>query len=159
LISHWRHLLLAKQQVDLHIDDAIRYSDSMNDAAATSGRDRTSGRFIAGNSGNGGRKPGARGKFSDQFIQDLAAVWQDHGVPALLRVAVEEPAQFLRVCVALMPRDVNLSLGIDASAFARTFQDAVALLGNEVPARQRPLLPNQKIVEHQGKTTDADHRR
>ena len=110
-------------------------------------RDQKNGRFLPGNSGNGGRKPGARGKFSDQFIQDLAAAWQDLGEQALRRVAIEEPAQFLRVCATLMPRDLNLKIGIDASDFADKFRSACELLGNPAPPRlRRPL----RVINHAG---------
>jgi hypothetical protein len=56
----------------------------------------------------------------------------------------------------LMPKDVNLNLGIDAAGFALKFQDAVRLLGNEAPPRRRPPLPNQKLIEH--KEIVDDHR-
>ena len=79
----------------------------MSDITSNAGRDQR-GRFIAGNTGNGGRPRGARSKLGEQFLLDLADTWNEHGVEALRRCAVEEPVQFVRVIAGLLPRDVNL---------------------------------------------------
>jgi hypothetical protein len=109
------------------------------------------GRFVIGGKAGPGRPRGARSKFSEQFIHDLASAWSELGEEALQRVAHEEPAQFLRCCVMLMPKDITLSVELDVASFARTFEDAVRLLGNE-PSRHRPPLPGQpkatKVIEH-----------
>jgi len=41
-----------------------------------------------------------------RFIHDLDASWQCHGRRALERMAVDNPAQYVRVYAALMPREV-----------------------------------------------------
>jgi len=115
----------------------------------TTGRDEATGRFLPGNSGNGGRKPGSRSKLGEQFLLDLRDAWNQHGVEALRRCAVEEPAQFVRVIANLLPRDINIDLTatVDAGTFAEQFRNAVALLHDQ----QMP-----KAIEH----TDASrHRR
>jgi hypothetical protein len=38
------------------------------------------GRFVAGNSGNGGRPKGTRNELSEAFIADLCENWRKHGV-------------------------------------------------------------------------------
>ena len=38
--------------------------------------------------------------------------------------------QFVRVVAMLMPKTIDLNVGLDAPAFARSFRDACALLGN-----------------------------
>ena len=66
---------------------------------------------------------------------------------ALEKCATEDAPTFLRVCASLMPRDLNLSVGISAEAFAQTFRSAQALLGNPEPTPRR-RLPNQKLIDH-----------
>jgi hypothetical protein len=44
--------------------------------------------WIAGQSGNpAGRPVGARGRFSQQFIEDMRASWERHGATVMDRVA------------------------------------------------------------------------
>ena len=104
------------------------------------GRD-TKGRFVAGNGGNGGRRPGARNKLGESFIADLRDVWESHGKQALIDCAQTEPAQFVRVLASLMPKDINLSVAVDAGEFASTFRAALQMLGNQdaVLPRRKPM--------------------
>jgi hypothetical protein len=105
--------------------------------------------FKPGQSGNPrGRFKGSRNRLADAFVQDLAACWEKHGVEALERCALERPDTLVKTIAMLLPRDHNLNIGLDAAGFARSFRDAVRLLGNE-PPRRRPPLPNQKIIEHE----------
>ena len=108
----------------------------MSETITQADRDTTTGRFLPGNSGNGGRKPGSRNKLGEQFIADLRDAWHEHGPTALARCATEEPAQFVRVVASLMPRDIDLTVmtEVNVTTFADQFRAAVALLGNEPPA-------------------------
>jgi hypothetical protein len=65
------------------------------------------GRFLAGHS-VGGRPPGSRNKLTEDFLADFHACWLAHGKAALAKVAVDEPVQFVKAAVQLMPRDVLL---------------------------------------------------
>lgn len=103
-------------------------------------RDAKNGRFVAGNSGNGGRKPGARSKLSTQFVEDLRDCWEKHGISALERCAIEEPGMFVRTVAGLLPRDVRIDVAIDVGEFASNFRQALQLLGNE------PALPRRKAM-------------
>lgn len=107
-------------------------------------RDNKTGRFLPGNAGNGGRKPGQRNKLGEAFIGDLREVWEEVGIDALRRCAEEEPGQFVRVVASLMPRDLNINatLGIDPSNVLANFRAAVQALGNEPP----PALPQMKAI-------------
>ena len=67
------------------------------------------GRFLTGNSG-GGRKPGARNKLSEAFLEKLAADFQDHGGDVIVRVRTERPADYLRLVASLCPRTINLGV-------------------------------------------------
>ncbi|MBR1298556.1 hypothetical protein [Bradyrhizobium sp. AUGA SZCCT0042] len=107
----------------------------MSDTGTTIARDKQNGRFLAGNAGSGGRKPGARNKLGEAFIADLADTWREHGAEALRRCAVEEPAQFCRVIASLMPRDLNINhdVNLDVATFAEKFRNAVELLHQPQP--------------------------
>lgn len=67
------------------------------------------GRFISGNSG-GGRPKGARNKLGEQFVSDLYADWQEHGVKTLARVRDEKPDQYLKVIASILPKDLNVNI-------------------------------------------------
>ena len=73
---------------------------------------RVNGRmWQTGESGNPhGRPIGARGRFSERFIADLATAWEQHGEAALARTAVEYPDRFVGICAHLLPKDVSVSL-------------------------------------------------
>jgi hypothetical protein len=73
------------------------------------GRD-ANGRFVAGNHSLGGRPPGARNRFSGQFVADIAASWEQHGPAVLQRIIVEDPAKYADLCSRLIPRDVTMSV-------------------------------------------------
>jgi hypothetical protein len=104
-------------------------------------RDKTTGRFLIGHKAAGpGRPRGARSKFSEAFIQDLHAIWERRGAEVLERVIEDDPSTFLRVCGMLMPKDISLTVGIDAASFVDKFKTARAMLGNEEPPRARPAI-------------------
>jgi hypothetical protein len=119
----------------------------MSDTTAPIERDERSGRFLPGNSGFGGRPKGARNKLGEAFVEDLRDAWETHGADALNRVARDDPATLLKVVASLMPKDLNLNIGISPEAFVQTFRSAQALLGNPEPTPRR-RLPNQKLIEH-----------
>lgn len=68
------------------------------------------GRFLPGNSGFGGRPKGARNKLGEQFISDLYADWQEHGVETLAKVRAEKPDQYLKVVASILPKDLNVNI-------------------------------------------------
>jgi hypothetical protein len=109
-------------------------------------RDAKTGRFLAGNSGNGGRKPGQRNKLGEAFIADLRDVWEEMGVDALKRCAQEEPSQFIRVVASLLPRDLNINttVGVDPQNLLTTFRSALAALGNPVPTKMPKVIDARK---------------
>jgi len=124
----------------------------MSEITTQTDRDTKTGRFLAGNSGNGGRRPGSRGKLSEQFLLDLRDLWDRRGVEVLERVADEDPAALLRAISGLLPRDVRIDLGLDAASFAQTFEAALGMLGNAVPRQTRRPLPGQRqrpVIEHE----------
>jgi len=67
--------------------------------------------YKPGQSGNpSGRPKGSRNKLGEQFIEDLYADWQAHGVVTLQRVRDEKPDQYLKVVASILPKDLNVNI-------------------------------------------------
>jgi hypothetical protein len=81
-------------------------------STANNGRDARSGRFLAGNSGNGGRPKGARSALSETFLKDLAETWQTHGKTALEQCAITEPSMFCRIVSTLLPKQAEVDFDV-----------------------------------------------
>lgn len=115
-------------------------------------RDDTTGRFLPGNSGNGGRKPGSRNKLGEQFLADLRDCWLEHGPDALARCAKTEPGRFCQIIAGLLPRDVNLNVSLDAATFADRFRTAFELLGNPEPPMMviKPRVSGRRVAGDRG---------
>lgn len=110
--------------------------------------------FKPGVSGNpAGRPRGARSKFSDSFISDLHTLWERRGLEVLERVAQDDPSTLLRVCGALMPKDISLSVGLDPAGFANTFRTALELLGNPEPPMLtiKPRVSGKRVAGDRGR--------
>lgn len=73
-------------------------------------QDPETGRFVAGNGGNGGRPKGARAKLGELFIQALKDDFEANGVEAIIKVRDEKPDAYLKVIASLMPKDLNLNI-------------------------------------------------
>jgi hypothetical protein len=64
-----------------------------------------------GESGNpGGRPIGARGRFSEQMISDIARSWSQHGAAALEKMAATSHDRYVEICTRLIPKDVALTV-------------------------------------------------
>lgn len=119
----------------------------MSDAGDIIERDQRTGRFVTGTTGGPGRKVGSRNRLGEAFIADLRDAWELHGADVIARVARDDPAALLKVIASLMPKDVNLNVGVDAASFAERFRSAYAMLGNEPPQRvPKPV----KVIDHAG---------
>ncbi len=73
-------------------------------------KDETSGRFLPGNSGFGGRPKGSRNKLGEEFIQALHEDFHNHGVEAIEAVRNDKPDQYLKVIASILPKDINLNV-------------------------------------------------
>lgn len=60
------------------------------------------GRFVAGNSGNGGRPKGSRNQLGEAFLADLYADWRKHGASTVIAVREQWPADYLKVVASLV---------------------------------------------------------
>lgn len=61
------------------------------------------GRFLTGNKG-GGRKKGSRNKLSEVFLSTIVEDFTEHGADALSRLREADPATYLRIMVAILPK-------------------------------------------------------
>ena len=73
-------------------------------------RDDTTGRFLPGNSGNGGRPRGARSKLSEGFLDALQADFERHGAGVIETVRQKDPTAYLKVVANLMPARLEAQL-------------------------------------------------
>jgi len=65
--------------------------------------------FLPGRAKTGGRIKGSRNKISEALLKDLAAEWEASGPSALKIMAREEPANFLKVVAALLPKEFEIT--------------------------------------------------
>ena len=77
---------------------------------------RSDTQFKSGNKSNG-RPKGARNKFSQAFIKDVAKSWKEHGPQTLELLRKGKPDAYVKTASALIPKDldVNLSGNINIS--------------------------------------------
>lgn len=70
--------------------------------------------FKPGQSGNpGGRPVGSRNQLQKDFWRAMAEDFNQHGKETLERVRKEKPAEYIRAVVALMPKELEISRGLD----------------------------------------------
>ncbi len=94
--------------------------------------------FRPGQSGNpAGRPKSARSKIGERFLQALHADFDDHGEGVIVRVREEEPATYLRLVAALLPKEIEAPPGNPLEGATR--DELIALLAfiREVRATQQ----------------------
>jgi hypothetical protein len=73
------------------------------------------GRFLAGNSGNGG---GSRNRLGEEFIKAIAQDFSVHGTAAAIeRARAENAAAYLKICSDLLPKDAADKIAGAGSVF------------------------------------------
>src|SRR5215475_5317275 len=72
-------------------------------------RDAKSGRFLLGHKA-GGRPRGSRSKLSEDFLRDLHASWEKHGVSALDRAAALDPVAYCKIVASILPREASIEI-------------------------------------------------
>jgi len=66
-----------------------------------------------GQSGNpAGRPVGARNRLGEKFLEDLHRDWREHGAKAIEAVRQNDPGTYLRVVASLVPRQMQLNVGL-----------------------------------------------
>jgi len=82
-----------------------------NDKIAGEAGRAEDGTFAKGASGNlAGRPLGARTRFSESFMQDVLAEWQEHGRQALIDFREGNAENFVKLMASLLPKNVNLKV-------------------------------------------------
>ncbi len=66
------------------------------------------GRFVAGNSGNGGRPKGARAKLGEAFLSAMQQDFAENGAAVIEAVRTEKPDQYLKVVASILPKEIDL---------------------------------------------------
>lgn len=110
--------------------------------------------FKPGQSGNPkGREKGSRNKLTEQFVADIYADWQEHGVQAIKDVRDKSPTDYLKVVAGVITKDVAVTVrdydDLSDEELADQFARASARLarghafgGRDGAARGKVELPN-----------------
>lgn len=72
-------------------------------------KDAASGRFLAGNSGNGGRPKGARAKLGEAFLEALRKDFEANGAEAIEQCRVKKPDAYLKVVASILPDQIEIT--------------------------------------------------
>lgn len=73
-------------------------------------RDAATGQFQKGHKGGPGRGKGSRNKLGEAFIESMYEAWKSSGDQVIRNVINDDPASFLRSMVALMPKEMDVSV-------------------------------------------------
>src|SRR2546430_9941183 len=96
-----------------------------------------------------GRPSAVRNRFSAAFMNDFLADWEAHGAAAIKVVRVRDPSTYLRVGVAILPKELmveTMTTGLTAEERA----EMIAALKQHLLTRQQEqpmLLEARKIDE------------
>jgi len=94
--------------------------------------------FEPGNSGGAGRPIGARNKLQTSLLKALCEDFEKHGIEAVRIARVERPIDYLKVCVAVPPKEIVVEQGILADLSDRTALQPLAV--NRMPQPRRPSM-------------------
>jgi hypothetical protein len=117
-------------------------------------KDEVTGRFLAGNSGNGGRKRGSRNKLASEFIDALCSDFEQHGAGVIAKVRAEKPDVYLKVVANLMPAKlealleakVDVNYGLDG---AQSVAEVLEMVAKEAGAEAAMKLAEVFGIEAQ----------
>lgn len=119
---------------------------TQNTARTVEGRDQKSGRFLAGNSGNGGRKPGSRNKLAEAFVADVYVQWQKSGANALEEMVKNDPSSFCRLVGNILPREIDEKINIEVGLFAEVRDFRAAFRVAKAFLSKSELDPETKLL-------------
>jgi hypothetical protein len=111
-------------------------------------KDPKTGRFLAGNSGFGGRPRGSRNKVNELFLRALQALWEEQGNEILQATAKTKPDVIVKAMVALLPKHVEASNSLDDLTDEQLAIIAEVLLAKYGdPRTRRNELPSARPCE------------
>lgn len=94
--------------------------------------------FKPGQSGNPrGRPKGSRNKINEAFLRDFYEAWEAFGRPALMATAWTDPAAFVKVAAALLPKEFKIETSVmdmTDEQLQQRIRSLAAALGDEIGA-------------------------
>lgn len=103
------------------------------------------GRFLTGNTG-GGRPKGSRNRLTELLMTAIADDFATHGADAIARLRADDPATYLRMVTALVPRELILQRESQPVPDYAELTDEEALAMLEAEYRRRRLEASMKSV-------------
>ena len=73
--------------------------------------------------GEGGRKLGARNKFSQAFIKNFADNWKEHGEQAIEKLRETKLEAYVKTGAALVPKDLDVNVSGNINISVIDYQD------------------------------------
>src|SRR5262249_29394490 len=109
--------------------------------------------FEPGRDKTGGRRAGARNKISTKLLEAFAEDFEAHGIEAIKITRCERPAEYLKICAALVPQafDETAPLGLAITQIQRTIIDAPQHL-EPVPETNRIAVQSAEVVTEEKKS-------
>ncbi len=105
--------------------------------------------FKPGNSGNpAGRPVGARNRLAETFLEDLYADWQEHGAQTIETVRENDPGAYLKIVAGLIPREMQLNIGLgeQLGAMLEQMQEAPPAVVNGEAVEIVDIMPTGDAV-------------
>jgi hypothetical protein len=83
-----------------------------------------------------GRPQGSRNRLQTKFLYDLAEDWEANGAACIRVVRIEDPAKYMTIVAALMPKELQIETSVLADLSDEDILDALARIRKmkETPA-------------------------
>lgn len=103
--------------------------------------------------GNPGRPKGSRNKLGEAFLSALHDDFEQHGVEVIRRVREERPQDYMKVCAALLPREVKITNetdGMTDEQIAGRIRQLAGELGLAIGEADRAAEPDAGPADSKG---------